>query len=149
MSRAYSSQIEGDLPEAITFELDGYTYTCRELGPLELSEVARLQGRPADSPEALAFMAEFFTMLLGRDQYDLFRQRCADFGTGITVFVAIIQGVFIDFTERPTRPLSDSSDGQRRTDTPSSADSSSPVMQRLDGRPDLQTAVLHAQRSSG
>jgi hypothetical protein len=147
-TRSYTSAIEGPLPDPVTFTLDGVTYTCRELGPLELSEIARLQGRPADSPEAIGFMAEFFHTLLGNDQYRDFRSRCADFETGVQTFIGIIEGVFMDFTARPTPPLSDSSPGQRITETSSSDALSSRVIARLDGRPDLQAAVSRAQRSS-
>jgi hypothetical protein len=147
MTRNYSSRIDGELPDPITFDLDGHTYTCRELGPLEVSEVARLQGGAADSPESIAFIATFLNMLLGRDQYIEFRKRCADFGTPLDTLVAIIEGVFEDFTARPTQPQSESSAGLRTTEQKSSDVSSSRVIERLEGRPDLQVAVLAARRS--
>jgi hypothetical protein len=56
--REYDSGTPEEMLDPIKFKLDGYTYVCRELGALELSEIARMHGRPADSPESIAFMAE-------------------------------------------------------------------------------------------
>jgi hypothetical protein len=152
--RSYVSQSAAELPPAVSFELDGTTYLCRELSALELSEIAKLQGMPADSPEAMAFMASFFEMVLGRDQYHGFRRKVADFGTGVDVLVDIVQGVFLDMvnrdgTDRPTGPRSGSSDGPRTTGPGSAGDSSSRVIERLvdRGRPDLAAAVYQAQVS--
>lgn len=51
-------------------------------------------------------------------------------------------------TDRPTLLPSDSSDGQSSTDTSSEDDSSSRALRLLDGRPDLQVAVIRAQASA-
>lgn len=48
-------------------------------------------------------------------------------------------------TDRPTKLPSDSSDGQSPTDTRSEDDSSSRALRVLEGRPDLQVAVIQAQ----
>jgi hypothetical protein len=50
-------------------------------------------------------------------------------------------------TGRPTKLPADSSDGQPTTAKSSTADSSSPALQLLDGRPDLQVAVLRARKA--
>jgi hypothetical protein len=144
--RKYVSKKPTAQPAPVTFDLDETTYICRELGPLELSEIARLHNTPADSPEAMAFMAEFFEMILGASQYRDFRRNSARFETQPEVFVEIIQGIFEDMTNRPTVPPSDSSDGRENTGTNSTADSSSRAMELLQGRPDLQQAVLQAQK---
>ena len=146
MTRKYISKIQ-DLPEPITFELDGTVYTCRELGPLELSEIARLQGEDADSPEAIAFMAEFFESLLGRKQYQEFKRACTNFNTPIETFVAIIEGVFEDFAARPSLLPSAYSDGEQNIEKKSTDGLSSRVMAQLDGRPDLQMAVKRTQEA--
>lgn len=143
--RVYESGAPEPMGEPVTFTLDGYKYICRELNALELSEIARLQGRPADSPEAIAFMAELFETLLGRQEYQLFRQRCGQFQPRPELLVRIIEGVFEDFTDRPTGPLSDSSGGQRSTGGSLTGDSSSQAMDLLSKRPDLQVAILAAE----
>jgi len=142
--RRYNTQAPTELPEPVTFELDGTAYTCRELTPLELSQVARLHGQDAESPESLAFMAEFYEMLLGHDQYQVFLKNTASFGTGIETLVEIIQGVFEDLTNRPTGRPSDSSPGRPTTEPKSTVASSSRVPRRLENRPDLAMAILAA-----
>jgi hypothetical protein len=144
MMREYTSGQPTDLPDPVGFKLDGIDYVCRQLGPLELSEVARLQGQAADSPEAMAFMADFFRMALGAGQYHTFRENVGKFETRVDVFVEIIQGIFEDFANLPTSPPSDSSDGRLSTEPKSTGDSFSRVMSRLEGRPDLQMAVIDA-----
>lgn len=143
--RVYESAKPEEMPDPITFTLDGYEYICRELGPLELSHMARMHGRPADDPESVAFMAELFNTLLGDGQFREFRIRCGQFQTQPDIFVRIIEGIFEDFTNRPTGRQSGSSDGLPTTGHESTDDSSSKALEILDGRPDLQMAVLHAQ----
>jgi hypothetical protein len=144
MSRTYTSALV-DLPDPVGFTLDGQEYTCRELGPLELSEIARMHGTAADSPSAVAFMAEFFESILGHDQYRQFRERCQQFNTGPETLVEVIQGIFEDFTARPTAKPGDSSPGSPATPEKLRDGSSDPVLERLRGRPDLAQAVLGAR----
>lgn len=147
--REYDSGTPEEMLDPIKFKLDGYTYVCRELGALELSEIARMHGRPADSPESIAFMAELFETLLGQGQYREFRQRCGQFQTKPERFVSIIQGVFEDFANRRSGEQSDSSDGSATIQNGSGDDSSLRAMQILEERerPDLQQAVVSAQRA--
>lgn len=130
-TRVYESPAPTAMPAPVTFTLDGFTYTCRELGALELSEMARMHGLPADDPRSVAFMAETFEALLGTQMYREFRMRCGQFQTPPEMFVTIIQGVFEDFSDRPTGPQSAYSDGLRNTDTRSTDDSSSQAMSLL------------------
>lgn len=51
-------------------------------------------------------------------------------------------------TDRPTKLPSDSSGGQRRTSKRSGAGSSSRALEVLDGRPDLQVAVVRRAREA-
>jgi hypothetical protein len=143
--RKYVSEKATEQPVPIDFDLDGVTYICRELGPLELSQIARMHGADANSPESIAFMAEFFEMVLGAGQYREFFRNCGKFETNPDIFVHIIEGIFEDMTNRPTMPPSDSSDGRVSTGTNSTVDSSSQAMELLAGRPDLQQVVLQAQ----
>jgi len=145
--RRYNTQQAAELPDPVTFELDGTEYTCRELTALELSQVARMHGQDASSPESLAFMAEFFEMLLGHDQYRAFLAHTSRFATGIEILVDIVQGVFEDLTERPIGRPSDSSPGRPTTEPKSTDGSSSRVPRRLENRPDLAMAVLQAARA--
>jgi len=145
--RDYTS-VPVPMRDAVTYTLDGIVYTCRELSALEISEVMGMQGKKADSPESVAFMAKFFRMLLGDDQYDTFVTNCRLYSTPDDTVIEILQGIMQDMTDRPTPPLPDSSDGQRRTDGGSGGVLHSRVMDRLvaQGRPDLAAAVRLAQR---
>jgi hypothetical protein len=125
--------------------LDGTTFECRELGPLEISEIAQLQGVAADSAKAVAFMSEFFASILGPTQYPAFREMTVRNTTKPEILVEIIQGIFEDFTNRPTVQPSESSDGLPNIETKSSDALSDRVIERLKGRPDLQTAVILAR----
>jgi len=151
VKRVYTSEVEAteELPEPITFKLDGVEYILRELGPLDLSEIARMDGKDADDPKSIAFMAEFFNTALGNQQYEEFRARTGKFSTRVDVFVKIIEGIFEDLSGRnPTQP-SASSGGRENTAPSSTADSSlldDRVLARLEGRPDLQMAVMAAKR---
>jgi len=145
MAREYTSTKPEQFAEPVTFTLDSVVYTCRELGPLELSEIAKLQGLPVTDPRSLAFMANMFETLLGADQYFDFRQNCAKFETSIQVLAEVIQGVFADMFDRPISGSSASLDGPSNTGQNLMGDSFSRVMLRLDGRPDLQMAVMQAR----
>jgi len=145
--RVYTSPKPEVMPDPVEFELDGIVYTCRELGPLEISEIARMQGLPTTDPRSMAFMAELFETLLGVAQYKTFRFNAGQFETRPEVFVDIIQGIFEDLTTRnPTVP-SDSSDGLDTGEMNSMDDSYSRALAQLEGRPDLQMAVLRSQEA--
>ncbi len=57
----------------------------------------------------------------------------------------VVVEVMARVTDRPTSRPSASSDGPRVTEPRSEVDFSSPVMDRLSGRPDLQLMVVQAQ----
>jgi len=151
-SRIYESGAPEPMGDPVGFKLDGYDYICRELGALELSHMARMNGRAADDPEAIAFMAELFETLLGQQQYQVFRVRCGQFQTKPERFVEIIEGVFEDFTNRPTGRPSDSLSGPQTTkkeltqSSSSREDARAEAMELLQNRPDLQAAVLAADQ---
>lgn len=60
--------------------------------------------------------------------------------------VSLAMNVLAALSGRPTQLPSDSSDGQRSTATRSGGGSSSPALRLLEGRPDLQAAVVMAER---
>jgi len=145
--RVYRSPKPEAMPDPVDFELDEVVYICRELGPLEISEIARMHGAPADDPKSLAFMAELFETLLGAQQYRVFRANAGRFETRPEIFIEIIQGVFEDMTSRNPTERSVSSDGSESDGTNSTGDLSSRVMSRLEGRPDLQMAIELAREN--
>jgi len=64
---------------------------------------------------------------------------------GIEDIANLAASLMSGVADRPTLLPSGSSDGQQPTDTSSTASSSSPAMELLNGRPDLQVAVLRAE----
>lgn len=149
--RSYNSGKPKEVPYPIDFELDGIIYVCKEQTPLQLSEMMRMQGLPADSDESMAFIANVFRSLLG-NEYNTFLNNVGKFSTRIEVFVEIIQGIFQDINDRdaseiPTIPQSDYSDGLRTTDSNSTEDYSARAMRLLKDRPDLQVAILRAKEA--
>lgn len=97
-------------------------------------------------PDALAAMAGVTALLVHPDDVDAFtvlarrhRQTMEDVASLAMELLAALSG-------RPTQLPSDSSDGQRSTGTRSGDVSSSPALRLLEGRPDLQAAVVMAER---
>jgi hypothetical protein len=139
-----------EFPDAIQFTLDGIVYTCREMGALAISDLARMQGTDALSTESIAFIAEFFEMVLGEGQYRDFKRNCQRFNTDDETLVHVVEGIFEDMTQRdagrPTSRPSDSSDGPQTMKASSTGDFSSRALARLAGRPDLQQALVLASR---
>jgi hypothetical protein len=97
-----------------------------------------------DSPAAMGVIHKFAALMVHPEDFDQFwsaalagRQSTAD-------LLAVISSVMGAVVGRPTQPLSDSSAGQRRTGPKSTPGLSPEVLHRLDGRPDLQLAVVRA-----
>lgn len=147
--REYTTEAK-PLPDAVKFALDGQEFICRELSALEVSDVMMMHGKKADSPESIAFMAKFFRMVLGDDQYDEFLRHVRMHGTPDETLIVILQDIMQDMTSRPTQPLSQSSDGQRPIAVESGGGLHSRVMDRLvaANRPDLAAAVRLSQRGT-
>lgn len=98
-----------------------------------------------DGADALKALGDLAAALVHPDDLDEFwklargnRQTMED----IAVLAMELIGALAD---RPTSLPSDSSDGQQTTDTRSTDVSSSQALRLLDGRPDLQVAVLRRQ----
>lgn len=143
--RTYKSKKSEVPAEPIGFELDEVEYTCQELSPLELSQIARLEGEDPSSPSVIAFLAEFFEMILGPEQYKVFRRQNARSPIDEETLLEIVQGIWEDYADRtrPTEESSDSSPGRQSTKAKSTAGASSLVAVPSD-RPDLRQALQRA-----
>lgn len=98
-------------------------------------------------PKAILILKKFLRELIHPDDFDVFwdaaranRQRVEDVQA---VTKAIIEAV----TGRPTGQPSDSSRGPSNMLTTSKGTSSDRVLTRLDGRPDLQLALVKARQA--
>lgn len=99
-------------------------------------------------PSAWTLVKDFIREQIHPDDFDQFwalaranRQDTAD-------LMGVAKGLYAAVTGRPTMRPSSSSRGRPRTKRKSAAGSSSPVIDRLAGRPDLQLAVVQAQEAA-
>jgi hypothetical protein len=103
MSRAYKSAARRHSGKPLSFTLDGVTFTCvTEISVLDFSELASWSDLDASSPEGLAALKHFFTMLLGPVEFRRFRQHCAAHRTDDDTIVQIMGDLAEDFLGRPT-----------------------------------------------
>jgi hypothetical protein len=135
----------------VSFGLDGETFVVDNLSAGPIAELAQMMssmtGEDVDGIRSIAFIADFFKLILDPLVYRRFMNHTRKYKTRPEVFMNIIQGVFEDLTDRPTVPQSDYSDGLRNITPRLTADLPPTVAHRLEGRPDLQLAVLAAQEA--
>lgn len=119
--------------------------TLSELDILDFME--SVAAADEDDPSSALVVKGFLRSLIHVDDFDLFwltakahRQRVDDLQR---VTKAIVEAV----TARPTQQPSDSPTGRPATRRKSKVASSSRVLHRLAGRPDLQLAVVKAQQA--
>lgn len=137
---------DGSPEELFGFTLHDEDYECRQINSLMMSHIMRMQRKRKDDPRSVAFIAEFFELVLGEDQYHTFLVQCMDEGITDEELGNILQDIVQAMTSgRPTGRRSVSSDGSPTTNLTLLDDSSSRVMHRLRGRPDLQMAVQLAK----
>jgi hypothetical protein len=98
-----------------------------------------------DEAEAASVSRSISKALIHPDDVDLFLRTAVAHRQTIEDLVTVGLKIIEALTARPTQLPSASSDGQPTTTMSSGADSSSRALQLLDGRPDLQVAVLRAQ----
>jgi hypothetical protein len=100
-----------------------------------------------DDPRALLSIKRFMQDLVHEDDFDTFWALARRNGQTVEDLAAVAKALLVAVSKRPTRRPSGSSGGPRRTRTKSAAGSSSTVLDRLEGRPDLQLAVVTAQEA--
>jgi hypothetical protein len=117
MSRSYTSAKRDFKGLDVTFTLDDVEFTCAgrptALDISELAEVAEL-GVDTDDPRAVAAMAKFFRVVLGKE-YGRFKEHMRAYDTGEDVLIEIMQGILEDLAARPTQEPSRSPDGPSTT----------------------------------
>lgn len=135
---------------ANTVEAFGQTFTIAErIGLMPLMRFAKVAQSGVDSNDMAGLVAMYDLLEQCFDDADWPRfEAAADKARADgEQLMAIVAQVMAKITERPTSRPSDSSDGPRVTEPRSEVASSSPVMDRLAGRPDLQLMVLRAQEA--
>jgi hypothetical protein len=131
-------------------EFCGERFTVADrIGAMPLMRFAKVAQGGVDSGDmaGLAAMYDLLEQVIDPKDWNRFQataDRARVDGDELMMFVA---KVMKQITDRPTEQPSDSSDGLPTTGVNSTAGSSSPVISRLKGRPDLQLMVLQAQEA--
>ena len=97
-----------------------------------------------DGTEALTAITGMVDALVHPEDVPEFRTRCRANRQSTEDLAQLAVKLVEALTDRPTRQPADSSDGLPTTVTNSEDDSRSAALKRLEGRPDLQVAVLRA-----
>lgn len=130
----------------------GYFGTVIRVNPdvsdLSIIEMFREVGAAQDDA-AVGTNRKIAATLVHADDLDVFMETAIRNRQTIEDLVQVGLNIIEALTARPTLLPSGSSDGQSTTDANSTADSSSRALQLLEGRPDLQVAVLRAERQAG
>jgi hypothetical protein len=110
------------------------TYNQVEL--VDLMEVAG--SIDEDDPRALVIVKDMLRMFINAEDFQSFWDKAREEKQTIEDLSALMQGLMVAVTDRPTPPLSDSSAGQPTTVASLPGASATPVSR---GRPDLQLLV--------
>jgi hypothetical protein len=109
VSRAYESAKRAHAGQPLEFTLDGVTFRCStEISVLDFSELASYADLDSSSPEGIAALQGFFTIMLGQAEYRRFRRHCAQHHTDDDTIVAVMGDLADDFLGRPTKAPSSS-----------------------------------------
>lgn len=152
MSRSYQSAKRTHSGQALTFTLDGVTFRCStEVSVLDFSEIASYADLDASSPQGLAALRGFFSIMLGESEYQRFRRHCAAHHTDDDTIVAIMGDLADDFLGRPTEAPSSSASTPSVTGSGSTAPGSHMVVNLGSGKvvaPDDLSALGDVQQVS-
>lgn len=144
MSRSYESAKRAHEGKPLSFELDGVTFTCSTaISVLDFSELASYADLDSASPEGIAALQGFFTIMLGQPEYRRFRRHCAQNRTDDDTIVEIMGDLAEDFLGRPTKAPSRSLSSPSASGAGSTAPGSHKVVNLGSGR--VSTAPLPAQ----
>jgi hypothetical protein len=111
---------------------------------MEFAEAAA-DGEDADMMAGLAAMMRLIKECVVQTQVSRFLQVARKNRAASKDLIPVLEATFKATTERPTSQPSDSSDGLSVIEPSSVASYDVRGLERLNGRPDLQLAVLHAR----
>jgi hypothetical protein len=129
VTRAFQSAKRARSGEPMTFTLDGVKFTCStEISVLDFSEIASYADLDASSPEGMAVLHSFFTIVLGPAEYRRFRRHCAQHRTDDDTIVDVLGALLEEYLGRPTQAPLSSSGSPSATGTGSAAPGSHVVV---------------------
>lgn len=137
------------MTEALTVPFCGEDFRIADkIGLMPMMRFAKVAQAGVDSADlaGLAAMYDLLEQCLADDEWQRFSDHADKSRADGDELMAVVGKVFEELGKRPTSRSSDSSDGPPPTSERSTA-GSSPALRLLDGRPDLQVAVLRAQEA--
>lgn len=132
-----------------TVEFFGERFNIREkINSRRIGKFAQLAAK-GDMPEmqAMAAINDLVDACLRPEDVQRFDAVCDRHDPDFEQLAQFVADVIEVMTQRPTSRPSDSSAGPQTIEPSSTAVSSSPVINRLEGRPDLQLIVVKAQEA--
>jgi hypothetical protein len=132
---AVADEVEPDTFDWFDLEVR-LTTTYNQVELVDLMEIAATVDE--EDPRALVIVKDLLRMFIEPDDFDAFWQKAREEKQTIEDLSALMQGLMVAVTDRPTQPLSDSSAGQPTTITSLPVASATPASR---GRPDLQLLV--------
>jgi hypothetical protein len=131
-------------------EVFGETFEIAErigLMPMMRFAKAAKSGLDSSDMDGLAAMYDLLGQCIAEKDWPRFEAAADRARADGDELMGVVTRVFEVLSERPTRRPSDSSDGPSTIEPTSTGDSSSRVLARLEGRPDLQLMVMQAQEA--
>jgi hypothetical protein len=118
-----------------------------DLALIELAEMMTAVGEENGGIARLGLVKGMLRSMIHPDDLDRMWKLAVDNRQTIDDVMPVVQAIIVAAAERPTKQPSDSSDGLPTTAPSSTDDSSSRALRLLEGRPDLQVAVLRAREA--
>lgn len=135
-----------DEPEEVTFGYFGETVRVNPaLSDLDLVDFVDLVGDGTGlGLEQVGLIKDFARQCIHGDDFDRFWATARNNRQGITEVYELLAKIVAAVTERPTGRSSGSAGGPSSTSTNSADDDLSTALQRYEGRPDFQLALVRA-----
>lgn len=146
-----SSEAMFELPdESAEFEFEGDTFRVNpnysELDTVDfMDEANRID---ENDPRSIALVKTSLRAIVHEEDFNKFWGACRKGKYGVVEIMSVYWAILDSLTKRPTDPPPGSSTGRRSTLENSKDGSYLRVLDRLDGRPDLQAAVVEMREES-
>lgn len=118
-----------------------------DLTDLAFVELFQSIGDGHDGKQAMDAIQGIARSVVHPDDFEEFWRLARSNRQTLEDVMTLATSLIAELADRPTKLPSDSSDGQQRTGTSSTGDSSSRALHALEGRPDLQVAVVRRAKA--
>lgn len=135
-----------------TVEFFGETFELRpKVSQYALGKFAKVASKSKTSEDTMRGMGAMLDLIercITAEDWDRFDKVADDNDASFADLTAVLDGAFNQETDRPTGLPSDSSDGQKTTAPKLVSNSADKGLERLNGRPDLQVAVIRQRAAA-